>query len=498
MKQSFTRVMLICIITATRVSADSLDAGLGVDRSSLSPEQIAARSARLEASTSFSLLRFSEALHAPARIFEPSIWRAIQSAARVYDLDPMMLAGMIFIESYGDPMAKSPTGPAGIAQLTKGSARELGLSVGRKVRIGTQSVKKTRWVGTGKNRRKVVQTVKQPVYKTLDERYVPERAIMAMARRVSSRRSWLGGNVDFAVAEYHMGAGRMAALLSAYFGRTVRVSDVPVEMRGAVMSYAELFWTNTPYFRPAVYVALDELNRVDYSPTYYFRVRQAMRLLEMYRQSPDAYAQFASTYQGRFGWSVLPSSQWSFVSEPIGGVLLGALRPGVLHQDVPERFVLLPDIASLFGVRAATSQMSAERSTIGSALFVAHQLKRLQRDRYSGFQITRMLEASFAGCADIATAASQRDCEEDGSEPLHSLGWAFDVPSAGLSKSEQRDLRFILTDLRQAGLITYVEDGANVFHVVRHPEHAAQFEQFYWDVMAGVVPVDPPRVASRE
>jgi hypothetical protein len=87
MKQSFTRVMLICIITAARVSADSLDAGLGVDRSSLSPEQIAARSARLEASTSFSLLRFSEALHAPARIFEPSIWRAIQSAARVYDLD---------------------------------------------------------------------------------------------------------------------------------------------------------------------------------------------------------------------------------------------------------------------------------------------------------------------------------------------------------------------------------------------------------------------------
>ena len=257
MKQSFTRVMLVCIIAATRVSADSLDAGLGVDRGSLSPEQIAARSERLEASTSFSLLRFPEALHAPARIFEPSTWRAIQAAAREYDLDPMMLAGMIFIESYGDPMAKSPTGPAGIAQLTKGSARELGLSVGRKVRIGTKSVKKTRWVGTGKNRRKVVQTVKQPVYKTVDDRYVPERAIMAMARRVSNRRSWLGGNVDFAVAEYHMGAGRMAALLSAYFGRIVRVSDVPAEMRGAVMSYPELFWTNTPYYRPAVYEALD-------------------------------------------------------------------------------------------------------------------------------------------------------------------------------------------------------------------------------------------------
>ena len=55
---------------------------------------------------------------------DPEIWNAIQSAAREYDLDPMILAGMIFIESYGDPMAKSPTGPAGIAQMTKASARE--------------------------------------------------------------------------------------------------------------------------------------------------------------------------------------------------------------------------------------------------------------------------------------------------------------------------------------------------------------------------------------
>ena len=355
MKQSFFRVMLICITTATSVSAGALDAGLGADRSNLSPEQIAARSERLEASTSFSLLRFPEALRAPSRIFEPAVWRTIEAAAREHDLDPMMLAGMIFIESYGDPLAKSPTGPAGIAQLTKGSARELGLSIGKKVRIGTKAVKKTRWVGTGKNRRKVVQTVQQPVYKTIDERYIPERAIRAMARRVANRRSWLGGNVDFAVAEYHMGAGRMSKLLSAYFGRKIGVSDVPAEMRDSDLSYAELFWTNTPYFRPAVYDALEDLNRVDYSPTYYFRVRQAMRLLDVYRQSPAAYARLASTYQGRFGWSVLPSSQWSFVSESIGETLVGTSQPGALHQDINERFVLLPDISSMFGVLAATS-----------------------------------------------------------------------------------------------------------------------------------------------
>ena len=486
MKRLLVRVMLLSIITATTVFADALDAGLGADRSSLSTEQIAARSAALEASTSFSLLRFPEALRAPARIFSTTIWRAIVAAADAHNLDPMVLAGMIFIESYGDAQAKSPTGPAGIAQLTRGSARELGLSTGKRVRIGARAVKKTRWVGRGRNRRKVVATVQQPVYKTIDERYVPERAIFAMARRVSSRRAWLGGNLDFAIAEYHMGAGRMAKLLSAYLGRPIRVGDVTKEMQGAELSYAALFWTNTPYVRPAVYQALDELSRVDYSPTYYFRVRQAKRLLELYRQSPGAYAELASRYQGRFGWAVLPSWQWSFVSSDLrNGGLPAAPSAGELHQHPAERFVLLPEIASFFGVRPAATSMFAERSTIGSALFIAHHLKRLQGAQYSGFQITRML-------------AEGDEREDDESFPLHGLGWAFDVPSTGLSKTDQRDLKFILTDLRQAGLLAYVEDGRDpTYHIVRHPDFAVRFEQFYWDAMAGKVPGEQPRVAHR-
>jgi hypothetical protein len=272
---------------------------------------------------------------------------------------------------------------------------------------------------------------------------------------------------------------------------------VSAQMREADLSYQELFWTNTPYFRPAVYEALDDLNRVDYSPTYYFRVRQAMRLLDLYRQSPDAYAELAAGYQGHFGWAVLPSAQWSFVKShpgaaaalgapdlPLTGALPEAPSAGELHQDLSERFVLLPDIASHFGVRAAANEMAAERSTIGSALFVAHHLKRLQGGRYSGFAITRML-------------AHGDEREDDESFPLHGLGWAFDVPSVGLSKTEQRDLKFILTDLRQAGLLAYIEDGREpTFHVVRHPDHAARFEQFYWDAMAGNVPTEQPRLAA--
>ena len=179
---------------------------------------------------------------------------------------------------------------------------------------------------------------------------------------------------------------------------------------------------------------LEELNRVDYSPTYYFRVQQAMRLLEIYRRSPSEYEQLASGFQNRLGQTVLLAAE-------------------------PE-LVLMPDIASTFGIRAAATPLSGERATIGSALFIAHLLKQLQGDRFRGFDIARI--------------------RDDG------MGWAFDVSAGGLSKTDARDLKFILTDLRRAGLVAWSEDDRTLeLHIVRHPAHAATFERFYWDTMAG-------------
>ena len=95
--------------------------------------------------------------------------------------------------------------------------------------------------------------------------------------------------------------------------------------------------------------------------------------------------------------------------------------------------------------------------------------------------------SAFASCTGFGDEGG-RQTEDETSDPLHTLGWAFDVPAGGLSKTDQRDLKFILTDLRHAGLLAYVEEGwAPTYHVVRHPDHAARFEQFYWDVMAGLI-----------
>ena len=240
MKKLVVCVSLIAASWATGARANGLAdvKGLGKARESLTPELIASRTDLLETNLNFYLLRFPDALQAPTRIFEPKLWAIIERAAQANNLDPMLLAGMIFIESYGDPLAKSPTGPAGIAQMTKGSAKEMGLATDRKILVGSHSVTRTRTVGKGKNRHKVTETKEEPVYQKIDERYDPELAVMAMARRVSNRRIWLGGKLDFAVAEYHMGAGRIARLLSAYFGRKIRVDQMAATMSGTPLSYA--------------------------------------------------------------------------------------------------------------------------------------------------------------------------------------------------------------------------------------------------------------------
>jgi len=469
------------------ISADAGEfRGLGKDRENLSPELIALRSERLEATTNVYLLRFAQAAGAPSSIFGPGIWTHIQTAAEANDIDPMVLAGMIFIESFGDPMAKSPTGPAGIAQLTKASAKEMGLIVGKKVPVGTQEVTKKRTVGRGKNRRTITETKKVTVYRTIDERYDPDRAIMAMARRLSSRRAWLGGRLDFAIAEYHMGAGRMQKLLSAYFGRKIKYGDMPSVMKTSGLTYPALFWTNTPYFRPEVYKQIEQLNRVDFSPTYYFRVRQAMRLLELHKTSPAKYASLAASYRGRFGQTAAANVQWSFVDDNRVEEL-SLKRARDIEAELGQRIVALPTIAGTHGIRAlktATMPLAAERSTIGCLLFVADQLEKLQGKRYTGFETSSMVRALDA--TDSAGAGSSRSkARDDASLPMHTLGWAFDLTRKPLSKDTVRDLTFILTDLRLAGLLTFAEEGKpKDFHVVRHPDYAPRFEKFYWDAVA--------------
>jgi hypothetical protein len=206
-------------------------------------------------------------------------------------------------------------------------------------------------------------------------------------------------------------------------------------------------------------------------------VRQAMRLLALYRRSPVEYATLASSYQGQAGQTVMSNLQWSFLSDGQQVAQLGLRRISDVEAEIGQRIVEMPAIAFERGVRIgrnASSPIAAERSTIGCLLFVAQQLERLQGKKYKGFETSSMVR--------LMDGDSKTN---DATLPMHTIGWAFDLPRKPLSKDAVRDLNFILTDLRFAGLLAFTEEGRpKDFHVVRHPDYVGQFEQFYWDAVA--------------
>ena len=58
------------------------------------------------------------------------IAKAIVAAARYYEIDPLLVAAVIEVESAYDPRAVGPIGERGLMQIRKSTAKDLGLSWG--------------------------------------------------------------------------------------------------------------------------------------------------------------------------------------------------------------------------------------------------------------------------------------------------------------------------------------------------------------------------------
>ncbi|APU03063.1 internal virion protein D [Pectobacterium phage PP47] len=109
-----------------------------------------------------------------------------QSSAASAGANPRLLRAQGFHESSFNPKAVSPTGPRGIAQFTKGTARAMGLNV---------------FDEDNPN----------------DDRYNPEKAIPAQARLMADLTKKFGGDELKALLAYNQGEGKVgAAQLEAY------------------------------------------------------------------------------------------------------------------------------------------------------------------------------------------------------------------------------------------------------------------------------------------
>lgn len=499
--------ILIALISAPAFAQDppfERIEGMGWDRANLTDGQVESRSLGLQTSTDFWLLRHPQAENAPDRIVEGRIWEIIQRSALETGIDPLVGAGLIFIESMGRENAESTNrwqDPKGIVQLTAASAWDEGLTVVYK----TVTTKTSYKVWSKKRKRYITRTGKVKKFVMVqDDRYDPELAIPAGFRRLARTQRWFGGKLDFAIAEYHMGSLRMMNLMLTHIRNKPRglkqkvskedIAEVIAFFRKSDLTYPQLFFRCTPTHNLLVYAHLTSLDDVDFSPTYYFRVQRARTLLKEYLDDSASYHTRVAIYQRRFGKETLPNPMWAFwTEEQVSQMIIADLEKLKLARE-GGRIVPLPSNLTSLGVRVRVDGSSrigeadlvnqnlyigASPATVGCLLYAANEL-RLRRDERIASLETNSLVRHLLYQKDLKKRGNQN---ADTLLPTHAMGMAFDLPRKYMSPRQRMFVEFILNDLRYAGMLVYIREGQQAtYHVVPHPEYTTFFEKVYRDV----------------
>src|SRR3954463_133875 len=191
-------------------------------------------------------------------------WRPlVERAAKAYGVDPDTLEAIIFLESAGRPDVVAGgdlEGAGGLTQILASTATALlGLHVdlARSRSLSTRIDEAT----TNAQARKLARARRRA-----DQRFDPKFALEAAARYLQQAEKKFGRE-DLAIATYHMGMGNLQTILSRYG------DEKP--------SYARLYFDTAPMRKPAAYDLLSSLG--DDSSTYYWKVRAAREIMQLYR-----------------------------------------------------------------------------------------------------------------------------------------------------------------------------------------------------------------------
>src|SRR3954463_11982540 len=205
-------------------------------------------------------------------------WRTlVERSARAYGVDPDTLEGIVFLESAGRPDVVAGgdlEGAVGLTQILASTATALlGLHVdlNRSRRLTARLAEAT----TNAQARKLERARRRA-----DQRFDPKFSLEAAARYLQMAQKKFG-RTDLAIATYHMGMGNLQTILSRYGDQDP--------------SYAKLYFDTAPMRKPAAYRLLSSLG--DDSSTYYWKVRAAHEIMQLYRNARQKLARLEGLEQ---------------------------------------------------------------------------------------------------------------------------------------------------------------------------------------------------------
>jgi Transglycosylase SLT domain len=436
--------------------------GIGADRDDLSADQIDLRTDRMIDSQTFAIMREPEALLGARRITDPKLKALFVSASQHSGFPVSLLEAVAYLESWGDPKAESKSGPKGIMQISEATARDMGLKVLHSTRYHVTKEKVSVPTKTRSPKFKIV-THKVPYTVTVrDDRLLPARAIPAAAVYLAGMEQKFGGR-DWAIFAYHCGQGCVGEMLDL----TRRAHGIPKDQ----LTVPRMFFSQSPSWNQELNHAVSQQMQRDYSPTYYFRVRRAEQLLDLYRKDPVAFALLQKSYKSEFASGPRAPhrlSVWLRRDDLIFRTendlrLASGLSPAL---DRPEFFGYSLNLG-------AGDLSSASPAALGTLAYVAYETRRLYEDLRPKGQAFQPLPVTSLVESEDALRSSQHEALS------HASGQVFDIEYSSLPPGEVECLRFVLDDMGWDGYLGFVEEGSGNLHIGCSPSSREFFTTVY-------------------
>ena len=453
--------------------------GIGAGRSAITPELLDARTNRMIQSQTFTIMRNPQAIAGAERITGARLAPIFRHAADQSGWPASLISAVAFLESWGDAQAESPAGPRGLMQFSEATARAAGLRV---VRMTKFQVTTSHQLVKRKHGKPVYRTVRHKIPYTVtvrDDRLNPERAAPAAARYLARLETKFGGR-DWAIFAYHCGEGCVSDL----FPLTVAA------VHHKQPSVAEMFFAANPAHNSELYEALQREMQRDYSPTYWFRIRRAEQLLDLYREDPASFRELAEEYQNPFHpqrratdrLMIWLKSHDIFYRTPDD--LRQAAGNGLAPVFDDPRFFgfSLPEIAD--GPNRDL-YLQDSPAALGALLYIAFETRRLFDElRPKGERFVPLQVAELVGTTDHPAEAGTLLVDPE--FPEHSTGQVFDIDRSNLPRGERECLNFTLDDMGWDGYLGFIQVTGDTVHIGCSPASRDFFAAVFQEAAAAV------------
>lgn len=459
------------------VPGDTLT-GIGISREEMSDVVLARRTELMIQSQTFSILRDPQALEGAKRITSPKLKKIFQSASQSSGIPVSFISAVAYLESWGNSRVQSSTGPLGIMQIARGTAASMGLRIvyAKRYRTVTER-KKVR----NKRGKLVTQTRKRRIPYTVlvrDERLIPEKAVPAAARYLARLENQYGGR-DWAVWAYHCGEGCTSQVRALAEREGV----------GKPLTVPKVFFGAHPAKNRDLWDSLRHHMERDYSPTYWFRIKRAEQLLNLYEEDPVAFKKLYEEYRYQVNPAQRAPHRLTVWLKPQDFTYQNC---DDLRREQGKSLVRAFDDPKFFGftlAKAIGSQDPANRefylqaspAAVGTIAYIAYETRRMhQAMRLRGEQFVPL---------EITSLVVPRDMEErrtNGKElPLRCSGQVFSINYAKLPAGQREALDFVLDDMGWDGYLGFIRDSDETatYNVGAAPTARDFFTRVYEDAL---------------